>query len=175
MRFALHGPLPFITSKNLKKDELNYDNVKFISEKDYININKRSKVDIGDILFAMIGTIGNPIVVEVEPTFAIKNVALFKISADHSGHFLRYYLSSRDVIKKMKAEAKGTTQKFVGLGYLRDFKIKIPSLSEQKAIVKKLDALSGETKKLEAIYKQKLADLEELKKPLVKKVFSGDL
>jgi len=49
------------------------------------------------------------------------------------------------------------------------------SLSEQKSIVVKLDALSSETKKLEAIYKQKLDNLEELKKSVLKKAFSGEL
>lgn len=53
--------------------------------------------------------------------------------------------------------------------------VKIPSLLEQKAIVKKIDALSAETKKLEAIYKQKLADLEELKKSVLQKAFAGEL
>jgi type I restriction enzyme S subunit len=164
-----------ITSKNLKKDELDYQKIKYISEKDYKKINERSKVDKGDILFAMIGTIGNPVVVKIEPNFAIKNVALFKIPKEENGYFLKYFLSSKLVINKMSNEVKGTTQKFVGLGYLRSFKIKIPKLSEQKIIVDKLDALSLETKKLEEIYKQKLADLEELKKSVLKKVFSGEL
>ena len=75
----------------------------------------------------------------------------------------------------MLSEAKGTTQKFVGLGYLRDFKIKLPDLKEQKAIVKKLDELSEQTKKLEEIYKKKLTDLEELKKSVLKKAFTGEL
>jgi len=164
-----------ITSKNLKRDELDYRKIKYISEKDYISINKRSKVDRGDILFAMIGTIGNPVVVKTDPDFAIKNVALFKIPKEHDSYFLKYFLDSKFVIDKMIGEAKGTTQKFVGLGYLRDFKIKIPELSEQKSIVKKLDALSTETKKLEKIYEQKLADLEELKKSVLKKAFAGEL
>ena len=44
-------------------------------------------------------------------------------------------------------EARGTTQKFVGLGYLRDFPIKIPHLSEQQRIVAILDqAFEGITK-----------------------------
>jgi type I restriction enzyme S subunit len=51
----------------------------------------------------------------------------------------------------------------------------MPSLKEQKSIVTKLSALSTETKKLETIYKQKLADLEELKKSVLKKAFSGEL
>ena len=51
----------------------------------------------------------------------------------------------------------------------------LPSLSEQKSIVAKLDALSEQTKKLEGIYNQKLADLEELKKSVLNKAFNGEL
>lgn len=49
------------------------------------------------------------------------------------------------------------------------------SLKEQQAIVKKLDALSAETKKLEAIYQKKIEDLEELKKAVLGKAFRGEL
>lgn len=57
-----------------------------------------------------------------------------------------------------------------------DFRICFPkSLTEQKSIVAKLDALSAETKKLEDLYKHKLADLEELKKSILKKTFEGRL
>ncbi len=164
-----------ITSKNLKRDNLDYRRIKYISEKDYVKINDRSKVDRGDILFAMIGTIGNPVVVKIDPDFAIKNVALFKIPNKQNNYFLKYFLDSKFVIDKMISEAKGATQKFVGLGYLRNFKIKLPKLAEQELIVAKLDKLSSETKKLEAIYKRKLVDLEELKKSILKKAFNGEL
>ena len=164
-----------ITSKNLKGDELDYQKIKYISKKDYNKINERSKVHKGDILFAMIGTIGNPVVIKTEPDFAIKNVALFKIPKNQNSYFLKYFLDSKFVINKMRSEAKGTTQKFVGLGYLRNFKTQLPKLEEQESIVSKLDVLSAETKKLEANYKQKLADLEELKKSVLKKAFAGEL
>lgn len=49
------------------------------------------------------------------------------------------------------------------------------SLPEQRSIVAKLDALSAESKKLEAIYRQKLADLDELKKSVLQKAFTGQL
>jgi type I restriction enzyme S subunit len=164
-----------ITSKNLKRDELDYQKIKYISEKDYKKINERSKVHKGDILFAMIGTIGNPVVIKTEPDFAIKNVALFKVPKNQNSYFLKYFLDSKFVIDKMISEAKGTTQKFVGLGCLRDFKIKFPILNKQISIVAKLDKLSAETKKLESVYKQKLTDLEELKKSILKKAFNGEL
>ena len=41
--------------------------------------------------------------------------------------------------------------------------------------MRKLDALSLETKKLEAIYQQKINDLEELKKSVLQKAFAGEL
>jgi type I restriction enzyme S subunit len=138
---------PLITSKNLKYKGLSFDNVQYIAEEDYKKINARSAVHKGDVLFAMIGTIGNPTIVEIEPSFAIKNVALFKVPQVHSSGFLKYYLETEEVVSKMVSEAKGTTQKFVGLGYLRNFPIKIPALTEQQRIVAILDqAFEGITK-----------------------------
>jgi len=51
----------------------------------------------------------------------------------------------------------------------------VTSLTEQKAIVARLDALAVETKKLEENYRKKLADLAELRKAVLKKAFSGEL
>jgi type I restriction enzyme S subunit len=166
---------PLITSKNLKREGLSFDDVKLITEQDYEKINERSVVHKGDVLFAMIGTIGNPTLVTVEPNFAIKNVALFKIPSGQSGAFLKHYLDSSWVISKMISEAKGTTQKFVGLGYLRSFPINVPPLPTQLEVVEKLDELSEETQHLESIYHQKLDALEALKKSLLHQVFTGAL
>lgn len=166
---------PLITSKNLKRDGLSFEKVKLIGKKDYQKINERSTVHKGDVLFAMIGTIGNPTLVEIEPNFAIKNVALFKISNKQSSMFLKYYLDSDLVISKMMKEAKGTTQKFVGLGYLRKFPIYVPPLPTQLEVVEKLHDLAQKTQRLESIYQQKLEALVELKKSLLHRAFKGEL
>lgn len=130
---------PLITSKNLKSGLLDFGDIKYISEADYQKINARSAVHLGDILFAMIGTIGNPTIVTSEPNFAIKNVALFKANKLQNNAFLKYYLESPFVTSKMSKEANGTTHKFVGLGYLRNFPIELPPLAEQQRIVSILD------------------------------------
>ncbi|MEG2014013.1 MAG: restriction endonuclease subunit S, partial [Anaerovoracaceae bacterium] len=57
----------FVTSKNVKDGYITYDDIQFISDADYEEINKRSKVDINDILMGMIGTIGNIALVRDEP------------------------------------------------------------------------------------------------------------
>lgn len=166
---------PLVTSKNLKDGKVNFEKIKLISEEDYVAINKRSKVNIGDVLFAMIGTIGNPVLITEEPNYAIKNMALFKPKEQLDSSFLQLYLNSPKVLEKMNKEANGSTQRFVGLDYLRNFQIPLPPLSIQKQIVAKLDSLSEKVKQLESNYKQVLADCDELKKALLKQAFEGML
>lgn len=160
-----------ITSKNLKNDSICFQNIRYISEQDYININKRSEVDIGDILFAMIGTIGNPVVVKDKPDFAIKNVALFKVPKNQDSYFLKYYLDSDDVIYKMSKDAKGATQKFVGLGYLRNFEILLPPLPEQQRIVAILNEVFVAIAKSKANAEQNLKNAKELFESYLRGVF----
>jgi type I restriction enzyme S subunit len=166
---------PLVTSRNLKPGGLCFDDARLIGEQDYLKINERSAVHKGDVLFAMIGTIGNPTLVEIEPEFAIKNVALFKNTKGQSGAFLRYFLSSRNVVNMMARDAKGATQKFVGLGYLRAFPICLPPLDDQLRMVEELDELARETQRLTRLYERKLIALEELKKSLLRQAFNGEL
>lgn len=70
--------IPLVTSKNISGGGLYFSNVKYISREDADKINERSNVDTGDILFAMIGSIGNPVIVNKDREFCVKNVALFK-------------------------------------------------------------------------------------------------
>ena len=72
-QYIHEGGYPFITSKNLKDHGIDFTDIKLISKEDYVNFNRRSKVDRGDLLFAMIGTIENPTIVDFEPAFTIKN------------------------------------------------------------------------------------------------------
>ena len=60
--------IPLITSKNLTLHGIDFNDVLMISREDHLKIQKRSRVDRGDILFAMIGTIGNPVIVDTDRT-----------------------------------------------------------------------------------------------------------
>jgi type I restriction enzyme S subunit len=162
---------PLVTSKNLRGGVLDMTKVNYISESDYVSINNRSKVDVGDVLFAMIGTIGNPVYVEEEPYYAIKNMALFKVPEAQSGKFLNYYLQKDDVIIKMQKESKGTTQKFVSLGYLRNFVMTIPPLSDQQSIVETLDSLKSKVDCLQENYDKISQECDALKQAILRQVF----
>lgn len=75
----------------------------------------------------------------------------------------------------MDPYVSGMAQPKLNQKMLNSILIPYPQYSEQKTIVKKLDALSAETKKLESIYQKKLDDLEELKKSILNKAFTGML
>ena len=114
-----------LTSKHLTERGLDYASAYKISKEDYESINKRSKVDTNDILFSMIGTIGNSYFVEeTNINFAIKNMALFKTSAKRwFSEYLYLYLSSCDYKHYEGNSLSGSIQKFVSLRTLRDMPI----------------------------------------------------
>jgi len=158
---------PLITSKNLKSNgKISLDGISFISEFDYKQINKRSNVDIGDILFGMIGTIGNPVMVE-KSNFAIKNVALIKEKRNLLNKFLIHYLKSQNIDKQFHLEQTGGTQKFIALGIIRSLKINLPIIEEQ---IKIADYLGKLDKKIN-IEIEKLKVLQEQKKGYMQQMF----
>ena len=114
-----------LTSKHLTERGLDYASAYKISKEDYESINKRSKVDTNDILFSMIGTIGNSYFVEeTKINFAIKNMALFKTSAKRwFSEYMYLYLSSCDYKHYEGNSLSGSIQKFVSLRTLRDMPI----------------------------------------------------
>ena len=59
-KYVLEG-IPLVTSKNLCNGKIDFSTAKFISREDHLAISLRSKVDAGDIMYAMIGSIGNPV------------------------------------------------------------------------------------------------------------------
>ena len=168
--------IPFVTQKNIRQEGLLFSDTRFITETDHSKFYKRSNVTYGDILISMIGANrGMAAIVDDKRTFSIKNVGLIKESKKINKYYLLYYLKSPLAMKYVKDMSNGGAQEFVRLTALRSFPIPYPPLKEQQAIVKKLDALSTETKKLEAIYQKKIEDLEELKKAILEKAFRGEL
>jgi len=90
--------------------------------------------------------------------------------------FFYYALRTNNFYNKVIKNSSQATLPIINKGKWENISIAFPkSLSEQKSIVAKLDALSAETKKLETIYQQKLTDLEKLKKSVLKKAFAGEL
>ena len=133
---------PLVTSKNVVDGKLDLSTVNYITQEDYDKINERSKVDEGDIIMPMIGTIGNPLLIEDSCEFAIKNVALIKFSNKKiCNKYIWYFLKSGAFKKYVDEKNKGGTQKFLSLGDIRGMKVPILEYSEQISVVEKFDAV----------------------------------
>ncbi|QDF54994.1 Putative Type I restriction-modification system,specificity subunit S [Bacillus velezensis] len=157
---------PLVTSKNLKENGLDMTDVSLISEEDFQAINKRSKVDIGDVIFGMIGTIGNPVIVD-RTGFAIKNVALIKHGGEIRNEYLIQLLRSPIFKKYIRNENAGNTQKFLGLSKIRDYQFLSPSYQEQTQIgtfFKQLDDTI-------TLHQQELSTLKQAKQGFLQKMF----
>ena len=133
--------IPLVTSKNLVNGVIDYGNVKYITQEDADKINVRSMVDDDDILFAMIGSIGNPVLVKKDREFCIKNMALFKrfANTDISMRYVYWFLFYAQY--KLKKEASGGVQSFISLSRFREYLIPLPPVAEQNRIVAKLDEI----------------------------------
>ena len=150
---------PLVTSKHIVDGKLDLSVVNYISQEDYDKINERSKVDDGDIIMPMIGTIGNPCLVQGYTDFAIKNVALIKFPNDEiKNKFVLYFLKSGAFKRYVTSKNKGGTQKFLSLGDIRNIEIPQLLVTEQEKIICLLERIE----KVIRLREQELEKLDEL-------------
>ena len=159
--------VPLVTAKNLHNGKINFANIKYISEDDAAKINERSQVNQDDVLFAMIGTIGNPVLVKTKKKFAIKNVALLKrVTSIDMDYVCKYILEAKHLLMK---NASGGNQKFLSLTKINKLPFPLPPLEEQSriaakivqllALLRKVESSTQQYAKLQTLLKSKVLDL----------------
>lgn len=171
-------------------DEFLYIDVSSVSNKSFTieNANKilgknapsraRKLIETGDIIFATVRpTLQriSKITKEYDKQVCSTGFFVLRTKKEVFNNFLFYYLFTDSFKNKVEKLQRGTSYPAVTDSDIRNHNISYPSLSEQQHIVAKLDALSAETLKLEALYQQKLADLDELKRSILQKAFNGEL
>lgn len=169
---------PYLTSKNIRTGYLKLDNLQYCDANFHNMIYPRCNPELGDVLLTKDGANTGNIAINTldEPFSLLSSVCLLKPdSLIIESKFLCYYLQSKDGFEQMTSQMTGAAIKRIILKTIKSSVISFPSLSEQNCIIEKLDALLKETQQLEAIYEKKLNDLDELKKSILEKAFSGEL
>ena len=159
-----------ITSKHLKDNGIDFASAKKISETDYLKVIQRSKVEQYDILYSMIGTIGNICQVKDEKVnFAVKNMGIFKMGGDElKSKWLYYWLKSPMSIHYVSSRLAGSTQSYLTLNSLREYPVLVPNDEDtMKRIVSILSSLDDKIEVNRCINEQ----LEELAGALFKSWF----
>lgn len=132
-----------ITSKHLMGDHIDFDSANWISEDDYKKITSRSVVEQWDVLFSMIGTVGNIYIEKnLVVKYACKNMGIFKFAGNKENAFwMYYYLKSPHAQEYVQSHLRGSTQSYIPLGSLREMPIAIPNKKIRSGIVSLLRSL----------------------------------
>ncbi|NMF83232.1 restriction endonuclease subunit S [Nodosilinea sp. P-1105] len=89
--------------------------------------------------------------------------------------FAVHYLKSRTLRRRLIESGDGISISSLNQQKLSLIELSFPPLEKQQSLVTAIDELSGASQRLEAIYQQKLAALNELKQSILQKAFSGEL
>jgi len=136
---------------------------------------KKSRyVKEGDFILSNSMSFGKPYIMKTDG-YIHDGWFVLRLPDKIDSEFFWYLLASPFTMNQFTLLASGAIVKNISGDLVKKTVLPIPPLTEQQAIVKKLDALSAETKRLESIYQQKLEDLEELKKSILQKAFEGEL
>ena len=167
-----------ITAKNVKMGFLQETPMEFIAEEDYEGWMTRGIPKKGDVLFTTEAPLANVAQLDTadKVAFAQRVIIMQPDATKLDATFLKYLLLSEPVQQRIRSQGTGATVQGIKSSLLKLIEISFPKdLSKQRKIVGQLDAINEETQRLTAIYTRKLAALEELKKALLHKAFSGEL
>ena len=169
--------LPLIRPTDLSKRSITLKGLKLIDPK-IAERYKRPKL-IGDELLLCVGGRTGIVSIatkELQGANVTRGIVPIRFNTEMINHELGYYLLVSNYIQKqIKEKTYGAALMQINIGDVRKILTPFPPLKEQQIIVHKLDTLSAQTNTLEAIYKKKINDLEDLKKSVLQKAFSGEL
>lgn len=165
---------PMVRVTDIKPGELNLAKAKQVDRETFIEFSKKHLPKIGDIVFSRVGSYGVSSIVTSDKPFCLGQNTVFIIPKIDYQYFY-FFLNSPNAKKQFDKMVAGTTQPTISLKNIKEIVVPIPKSHEQRNLVAKLKSSSLATQNLESLYYQKLNNLEELKKSILKKAFAGEL
>ncbi len=167
--------VPYLLARQVKNNILKFDGRTYVSDEFNIK-NKKSLLKKGDVLLVQSGHIGHSAVVPAEHEGHNCHAMIVITPKDElTSDFLSFYFSFLLFTGRISEIRSGSTVPHLTCKLVKELLIPLPPVSEQKRIVENIRMLAEQTKQLEASYELKLKSLDELKKSLLQKAFSGEL
>ena len=141
---------------------------------------KKYKLETGDIVFARTGATTGKSFLITNPPNAVFASYLIRVKISSKSELLPelvyFFFQTKKYWDAINAGVAGAAQGGFNATKLSELNISFPkSIQEQKEIVSELNTVFSEAKKLENIYQMKFSELQELKKSILQKAFSGEL
>ena len=164
--------IPFLRVTDIQKSEIDWSNVKYISQQEHLELIKRCNPEIGDILYSKNGTIGIPKIIDWDNEFSIfVSLCLIKMKKQNSyisNKYLEQFLKSDSCMRQIRLRAKQGTVTNLHLEEIRELIIPIPTIKEQEKIASILSTVDEQIDNVDAMIEKN----KELKKGLMQKLLS---
>ena len=141
VNYSSSGKIIALRGLNVKKGRLVLDDVKCIDNSEFSKLN-RSKLQIDDMLFTYVGTVGEVALIDKDDTYYLApNVAMVRLNTNAIiAKYLMYYCQSNAfVYSQIERLMEASSMKNLTMEKIRQFKIPVPSLEIQSRIVQVLD------------------------------------
>ncbi len=170
--------IPFLVISNLMSGKVDLQSVtRYVPETYYNSLNVNRSPQKNDILYTVTGSYGKAVLVENDAKFCFqRHIAILKpdpAKVDHT--FLLYQLNSPQILNQANETATGVAQLTVPLKKLREFKVELPSLKEQKLIARKISTLFDYADQFESRLTAARQRVDNLTASILAKAFRGEL
>ena len=139
-----NGKFFLLSNKNIINGEVVItNNDRKINKTTFDKLNKRTKLEVDDILLSTVGTLGKTAIIKKEPNYIVqRSVGIIKPNKEKvSPYFLKYYFDNPSFQKRLVKLSKGAVQKCLFIGDLQNLEISLPPLATQQKIAAVLSSL----------------------------------
>ncbi|HIF9343065.1 TPA: restriction endonuclease subunit S [Photobacterium damselae] len=166
-----------LSARNVRDGYLCLDNVDYVGEEEYQKLRKRCDPNQGDILISCSGSVGRISLVDTDDKYVmVRSAALVKVMDEFLvNSYLVYVLQSPELQKRIEESSKSTAQSNLFLGPIKELEIPLPSISEQKEIVRLVDQYFAFADTIEAQVKKAQTRVNNLTQSILAKAFRGEL
>ncbi len=142
----LDAGVPFISAKNIVNGKIDFSDIKYISEEEYMDIQKRCRTELNDVLLTKSGSLGTPAIVKTSNRIGLfESLAVIKYDRTKlTPEFLCEQLKTERIQRQFRTGTKGVAIKHLHLGVIADVEIIVPDIERQNqfaAFVKQVDKL----------------------------------
>ena len=150
----INSGIPFLSVKNFSGGTIDFDNIKYISQNEHLELSKRCNIEKNDIILTKVGTTGIAKVVDTDKEFSIfVSLALLKGFPEYIlPKYLEIFLNSPLGKKQSVLGTEGVGNKNLVLRKIANFIVSIPPYSEQQKISQKVGKLMNLENKLEEMF-----------------------
>ena len=168
--------IPLLSAKNILEGHIDFTHHSWVDENTYKEIHKYYKIETGDVLLTIVGSIGRTTVVNLKRKFTLlRSVAILRPKSEILSEYLSYSLRTPKAQDQMIKKIKQVAQPGIYLKEVKSITISLPPLSEQKLIVAHLNTVSERVNKLKILHKEASERVERIKASVLFKAFRGDL